>query len=445
GQGLCRKNTGVMCPSFQATREEMHSTRGRANLLRALITHPTSLRGANEVRDEAISPLNRGLLRREERPPRNDIENSVAQALDLCLACKGCKAECPSGVDMAKLKYEFENEYYKTHRRQLHDYVFGYFHLTAALAASIAPLSNALVEMSIFKQLIGKMLGITPHRPFPKFSNRRAIVSATETRRRGERIIFLSDPFSRYVEPQVEQAALDVLHQCGYEVHILPIVGAGASLLAKGFIDAMRDYARRVLDALNQIDPGGEASVVGVEPPEVYTLKHDYLALLPEHREEIARRIEKTWLLDEFLLRSEQFNALRVAKLGQLSNHKNQSPTKIYFHPHCHQRAEELAPDGLPSGAYATIELLRACGYEVELLDTGCCGMAGSFGYEAEHYDLSMKIGELKLFPKIRELGIGNQEAAVVSTGAACRMQIEQGTGFQANHSILLVRAALNS
>jgi Fe-S oxidoreductase/FAD/FMN-containing dehydrogenase len=443
GQGLCRKDTGVMCPSFQATREEMHSTRGRANLLRAMISQPMSLRATE--RSEAISSLTGRLLRREERPPRNDINESVAQALDLCLACKGCKAECPSGVDMAKLKYEFENEYYKTHRRRFRDYVFGYFHTTAALAASIAPISNALIELPVFKNLIANILGVTPHRPFPNFTNKSALNLTTETRRRGDKIIFLSDPFSRYVEPHVEQAAFDVLHQCGYEVHVLPVVGAGASLLAKGFIEAAQHHARNVLDALKQIDPTSEAWVVGVEPPEVYTLKHDYLDLLPDYGEEIARRVEKTWLLDEFLLRSEKFDALRVAKKERLFKQASKSLTKIQFHPHCHQRAEGLAADGFPSGTKATVELLRACGYEVELLDTGCCGMAGSFGYEAEHYDLSMKIGELKLFPRLRGQRLETEDLSVIATGAVCRMHIEQGTGIKAGHSILLVRAAMNS
>src|SRR6185436_12286509 len=131
GQGVCRKDTGVMCPSYQATREEMHSTRGRANLLRAFIAHPPSIEN-----------------------PKSKIENSVAQALDLCLACKGCKAECPSGVYMAKLKYAFQAEYYKTHQRQWRDYVFGYFHEVAALASSVAPVSNALLEIPFIKNLV---------------------------------------------------------------------------------------------------------------------------------------------------------------------------------------------------------------------------------------------------------------------------------------------------
>jgi len=454
GQGVCRKlvlsggeGTGVMCPSYQATREEMHSTRGRANLLRAFISSPQSI-------------VNR----------KSEIENDVANALDLCLACKGCKAECPSGVDMAKLKYEFENQYYKTHRRPLRDYVFGYFHVAAALASSVAPLSNAMMQTRLFKNGIARILGVTPKRPFPKFTRERARVKfATESTER-RKVIFLSDPFARYVEPQVEQAAFDVLSACGYDVRALPILGAGASLLSKGFLDAAKRQAGRALDVLNQLDPAREAAIVGIEPPEIYTLKHDYLDLVPARAEEIASRAARTWLLDEYLLRSERFNALRVRALerqGKLEVKKQ----KVKFYPHCHQRAEGLAEDGLPGGTNATVELLRACNYDVEVIDAGCCGMAGTFGYEAEHYELSMKVGELKLFPALRELppsalkgtspksemddlndnpmftfGFGGGwEGVVVSTGAACRMQIRQGAGVEASHSIELIANWLKS
>ena len=437
GQGLCRKDTGVMCPSFQATREEMHSTRGRANLLRTLMSQD-SLQLPNDALYKA------------------EMVEATARALDLCLACKGCKAECPSGVDMAKLKYEFENEYYKTHRRRLRDYVFGYFHVTAALASSIAPVSNGLMDIPLIKNIVSAFLGISTRRPFPKFTNLKPVFA--EVRSPGKKaVILINDPFSRYIEPQVEQAALDVLYRCGYEVHVLPVIGAGASLLAKGFIDAARGHARKVLAELNKIDPLHKAAIVGVEPPELYSLKHDYIDLLPELQGEITQRMAKTWLLDEFLLRSDEFNALRVAKMENLSNRKSGLSPKAYFHPHCHQRAEGPAADGLPSGMNATVELLNVCGYDVELLNAGCCGMAGSFGYDAEHYDLSMKIGELRLFPNLRLASSNSNHAThfqhenaegqvrVISTGAACRMQIQHGTGIQAQHSILLVRAALIS
>ncbi len=437
GQGVCRKDTGVMCPSYQATREEMHSTRGRANLLRAMISGPWTVDGGRST-VHGLSSFD-----------QEKVE-ATAAAFDLCLACQGCKAECPSGVDRAKLKFAFQSEYYKAHRRQLRDYAFGYFHLTAALAASVAPLTNALMDVPAVRNLVAKILGITPHRPFPKFASRRSHWKRDV--RGGKRVIFLSDAFARCIEPETEQAALEVLSACGLDIHVLPALGAGASFLSKGFVDQARAHARRVLDLLDQADPGREAVIVGIEPPEIYALKHDYVDLLPNHAEEIEQRVSKTWLLDEFLLRSEEFHGLRVAnKERSLEVEGSFSTGKVSFHPHCHQRAQGPSPDGLPTGTHATIELLRSCGYEVDLLETGCCGMAGTFGYEEEHYDLSMKIGELKLFPEVRKMGNGdstldnqkskilNLKSEIISSGAACRMQIEQGTGVKAVHPIMLV------
>ena len=425
GQGVCRKDTGVMCPSYQATRDEMHSTRGRANLLRALITN-SQLRGTSTAM------------------PNDELTNATARALDLCLACKGCKSECPSGVDMAKLKFAFQAEYHKRHRRQLRDYVFGNFHTAAGLASSIAPVANAMMEIPTIKNLVAAVLGITAKRPFPKFSSQRARVRVAP-RREGKRVIFLPDAFSKYIEPEVEQAAFDVLSKCGYDVHVLPVIGAGATFLSKGFVVEARQHARRVLDALYKIDPTNDAAVVGIEPPEIYCLKHDYIDLLPQMEKEITPRMEKVWFLDEFLLRSEEFRSLRVGTSGGVTEQNNNLPTrKIHFHPHCHQRAEGPADDGEASGTNATVELLRSCNYDVELMDTGCCGMAGTFGYEIEHYDLSMKVGELKLFPQLRDLKTKNAGSVIASSGAACRMQIEQGAGMKAIHPLMLVSNALN-
>lgn len=462
GQGVCRKTTSVMCPSFQATREEGNSTRGRANLLRALITRPRTEDGGRSM--------------------VNGLSSMVYDALDLCLACKGCKAECPSGVDMAKLKYEFENEYYKSHCRPLRDYLFGYFDLTARLASAFAPLTNAVMNVPLFRKAVARALGIAEKRPFPKFAKRRARARTTETQspagmiRHGEKVIFLSDPFGRYVEPEVEQAAFDVLAACGCDVRVLPLVGAGASLLSKGFVEAARRQARRVLDALDQADPTREAVIVGIEPPDIYCLKNDYFDLLPDRRDEIASISARTWLLDEYLVRSDGFRSLRVGAShdvilrerserripphrGETLRFTHHDMLKVKFQPHCHQRAEGPSADGLPSGTGATVEMLKLCGYDVEVLETGCCGMAGTFGYEAEHYELSMRVGELKLFPLLTPpppplrgtspkfdrstVEFGGGRVRVVATGAACRMQIGQGTGVEAVHPIVLVAQAL--
>ncbi len=283
-------------------------------------------------------------------------------------------------------------------------------------------------------------------------------------------MIFLGDAFARYIEPETGQAALDILSDCGYEVHVLPVTGAGASFLSKGFLDQARSHAKRVLDLIEKIDPGRQAPVVAIEPPEIYALKHDYADLLPERAAEIIARVGNVWLLDEFLLRSDKFHDLRIVNMSQDDPSKRSDKRTLRFHPHCHQRAEGPSPDGLPNGTMATVELLRICGYDVELMDTGCCGMAGTFGYEAEHYEVSMKVGELKLFPllrppseppstpglrteglsntsrsDLREVPLRSGVEGVVSTGAACRMQIRQGTGVEALHPVMLVRDFVRS
>jgi len=411
GQGVCRKANGVMCPSFQATREEQNSTRGRVNLLRGLI------------RESNVKSLTLNV-------------EDVYSSLDLCLACKGCTSECPSGVDMPKLKYEFMNEYYKSHRRQLRDYLFGYFHVVSKWLMPVAPLANAFMQMNWSRKLIARVMGITEKRPFPVYVKGKQVHGYTSTQVNNDTkktVIFLSDVFSRYLEPQVADAAFDILHAAGYDVKVLPIIGAGASLLSKGFIDAAKKHAEKILDAINALDGGAGLSIVGCEPPEVYCLKHEYAALLPERRAEIESTTKRVWLMDEFLLRDDN--------LGRLLRRGEHPPRNdiITFHPHCHQRAEGLSDDGLPTGTAASVELLRAFGFEVDVIDSGCCGMAGTFGYDAEHYELSMQVGELKLFPYLRELGIRDKEIGVVSTGSACRLQIKQGAGKDAEHPLVVI------
>ncbi|MCK6540223.1 MAG: FAD-binding protein [Anaerolineales bacterium] len=403
GQGVCRKMTGVMCPSFQATREEGLSTRGRANLLRE---------------------LSKAGLENEE------LVNSIFSTLDLCLACKGCTSECPSGVDMPRLKYEFMNEYYKTHRRRLRDYLFGYFHVAAKWLTPIAPLANLFMKKDWSRRLIARRLGIAEEREFPLFAGGGRVYRYTGTQVHNGEVIFLSDVFSHYIEPEVEEAAIEILSAVGYGVKILPTIGAGASLLSKGFIEAARGHAKKVLGEIQALDGGAGSSVVGCEPPEVYCLKHEYRALLPGRRAEVESIAKRTWLVEEF--------ALRVASSGKFIHSTNSTKGKVIFHPHCHQRAEGPAADGLPGGTNATVELLRLCGYEVDVVDAGCCGMAGTFGFEAEHYDLSMRVGERLFKSEFR-----NRNSEIVSSGAACRMQIRHGMGVEARHPLILVRDAL--
>ncbi len=447
GQGVCRKlalsgaEGGVMCPSFQATREEMHSTRGRANLLRALISipHPNP------------SPAGRG----------TQGEGAVKQALDLCLACKGCKAECPSGVDMAKLKYEFQSHYYATHRRPLRDYLFGYIGLFARLGAPFGGLVNQVMGNGLFRKLVNKLMGISEKRAFPKFvsaNNQKSKVVRPKSsikNQKSEIVLLLPDTFTHFFEPEIEQAALDVLTACSVDVKILLVYGAGRTLLSKGFIEPAKRHAARLLDEIRRADPGGTRPVVGLEPSEIYTLRDDLLDLLPERHAEVEALAARAWLIDEYLVRpSSKSKELRISNIHQ-SKIENQK-SKILLHGHCYQKAQPPHADGFPVGVSASAELLRAVGYEVEIVNSGCCGMAGAFGYESEHYDVSMQVGELALFPAIRNATLNqrpqtvensfstvHRPLSIVAVGTSCRSQIADGAGVQASHSVVLVARAL--
>jgi FAD/FMN-containing dehydrogenase/Fe-S oxidoreductase len=410
GAGVCRKDGGVMCPSFQATREEMHSTRGRANLLRAMIS--TGL------------------------PDEKGAQKAAHSALDLCLECKGCKAECPSGVDMAKLKYEFLNKYYETHRRPVRDYLFAFIGSLGKLGQAAAPISTWMLDSELGKSLGERLVGLSAKRGLPAFkrsSSLRGVPAQTAD------VLFLRDPFTELFYPEIAEAALKVLEAAGLRVAVLPIVGGGRTLISKGFLREAQAHARRVLKAIQKMDPTGELPVIGIEPSEIYTLKDEYMDLLPTEPG-VAALAMRTFMLDEFLLRKPDYGLSPVEKIRQKT--KTSGNSRVLLHGHCYQKAQPPADDGLPSGAAATAALLTALGYEVEVVNSGCCGMAGSFGYEAEHYDLSMQIGEIALFPAVRAAHAAQH---VVAAGVSCRAQIASGTQRDALHPVTLIAQALVS
>ena len=412
GQALCRKVDGVMCPSFQATREEMHSTRGRANLLRALIsTGFADLPLAAVPNSSAV----------DGAEGRGAISEAVFRALDLCLGCKGCKGECPSGVDMAKLKSTFLEEYHHGRPRLARDYAFGYFHITARVLSLLTPFMNAANRIGIVHRVISRAMAITPERPFPSFAPR----LAKPPREAGVKpVLMLRDPFTHYVDSEVEQAAFDLLRRAGFEVRLLTAMGAGASLVSNGFLRSARRHAKSVLDEVARKDPSGSIPVVTIEPSELSTLRNDYPDLLPDSEAAKLKQLTGARGVDQLLLETGAFSDMRVATTSK----------HILFHSHCHERADERG-----GGSFASLGLLRAAGYQVRILDEGCCGMAGTFGYEAEHYELSQKIAALRLVPRIAE----SPGAGVAATGAACRMQIAQNTKASVAHPLVWVRRAL--
>ncbi len=432
GAGVCRKFDGTMCPSFQATREESHATRGRANLLRAMISD-----GAGQTAQKALTG------------GKSSLEAEVAKSLGLCLACKGCKSECPSGVDMAKIKYEFFNRYYRSHRRKGRDYLFGYIGILARLGAPLGGFVNLVLENRTAERWMKKVFGIAPERALPRFGRRKSLREFSQRETHSlvrETVLYLPDAFTRYFEPEIEQAALTLLRAAGLHVIVLPVLGAGRTLVSKSFLDAAKKHAQAVRNAIRQVDASGKFPVVGAEPSEIYTLKDEYLDFFPA---DAAMRslAARSYLAEEFLLRpnaSGETPLSRIVALAKQSKNRDFLKDKISLHGHCYQKARPPAADGLPVGQEATAEMLRILGYEVEVIPSGCCGMAGAFGYEKEHYDLSMQVGELVLFPAIRQEKDASGHVSVCAPGASCREQIEDGTGVKAQHPLLLAARLLS-
>ncbi len=420
GAGVCRKSDGLMCPSFQASRNEMYSTRGRANLLRAMIY--------------------------QKFPTEKYAEKVVFEALDMCLACKGCKAECPSAVDMAKLKYEYIELYYSHHPRKIRDYIFGYIDRVAQLTHAFWWIANPVMASKLFSKILDRLVEISAKRSLPRFARSRlknewnqGRINPLENTSSVERVLFLSDVFSEYFFPEIGMAALRALEKVGCEIVMIPVIGAGRTLISKGMLRPARLHAERLVEAIARLDPEGNAAIVGIEPSEVLSLCDEYLDLLPENS--VVRSIaQRSFTIEEFLIRprkggdgdtgSSVHSRLRIAKIIQPNN-----PTAI-LHGHCYQKARPPHPDNYPVGVEATLKMLTEAGYLVQVMDTGCCGMAGTFGYENEHLELSLQVGELSLFPSIRNT---DEQTLVVASGVSCRSQIKDGTDRRAYHPIELL------
>ena len=403
--GACRKTgTGVMCPSYMATREEEHATRGRANALVKALSQPDPRAALGDER--------------------------LHEILDLCLECKACKSECPLGVDMASLKSEFLSHYQDIHGVPLRSRLFGSIRRLNRLGAATAPLSNLPGRVGPLRALLDSRLGIARARPLPRFE-RRTLVRWHRSRPapaarapRGD-LVFLADSFTTYTEPGVGRAAIELLEAAGWRVRLESAGCCGRASISKGLLDQARELAR---DMAARLGPEAQRGVpiVGCEPSCLLTLREEHLSLLPgdPHAEAVARQAR---LVEELLVEAIDDGALELDPASPVSGRR------IVLHGHCHQKA--LA------GTAATVALLqRIPGAEVVEIDAGCCGMAGSFGFESEHYELSMQIGESRLFPALRGEGA---DTLIAATGVSCRQQIGHGVGREARHPVELVRAAL--
>lgn len=401
GAGVCRKEEqGVMCPSFQATRDETHSTRGRANALRSAMM---------------------GLL-----GPQGMTSEELYQVLDLCLSCQACKSECPSAVDMAKLKAEFLYQYYKTHGVPLRSRIFANIGTLNKLGQPLAPLANFMLRGP--GKLVMTWLGVHPKRELPLLASQPFSAWFRQHRSNGKeeskrQVVFFHDTFMEHNDPQIGKAAIRILEQAGYQPVVLDDkVDSGRPAVSKGLLDQAKKLARHNVALLAPYARRG-IPIVGCEPSSIAMLTSDYLDLIPGEDAQAVAQV--TRMLDQFLVEE--------AEAGSLNLRFDDTPRRVLFHGHCQQKAN--------FGTQATHRMLKLIpNCQVEEIEAGCCGMAGSFGYEKEHYDLSIKLAEMALAPAVRA---APEDTIICAMGTSCREQIRHTTGREALHPIEVLASAL--
>jgi len=391
GMGECRKKLdGTMCPSYMGTLDEEHSTRGRANALRAVLSG---------------------------KVPKEDFTGKrLHDVMDLCLECKACKAECPSNVDMAKLKYEFLDHYHRANGLPLRNRLFGGIERLNRLGAQFAPMSNWIAASGLNRWVMELVVGVDRRRPLPEFAGAtfEDWFNTHEARGNGSQgdVVLFHDTFNNFNTPNVAIAATCLLEHFGYRVVLVNKRCCGRPMISKGMlVDAKNNAAWNVEQLAHYAERG--VPIVGLEPSCLLTLRDEY----PEFvRTPAATKVAaQSFLLEEFLL--------RVRDAGKLAAKFSANGRKALLHGHCHQKA---LVGTAPTGA-----VLKWAGYEVSEVDSGCCGMAGSFGFEKEHYDLSIAIGNRRLGPAVKASAA---DVEVVAPGISCRQQIDHLTGRKAKH-----------
>ena len=400
GVGICRKAEGVMCPSFQATLDEAHSTRGRANALRAAIS--------GKLPSDAMS------------------SRELYEILDLCIECKGCKSECPTQVDMARLKAEFLSHYQAVHGVPIRSRLFGEIAAVFKLLHPLARISNRAARTGMFRWLLGQTVGIASQRTLPALASRRFSKQFKPPLEAGagNQVVLFLDTFTEFNNPEIGEAAVSLLSAAGFDVALVPDqICCGRPLISKGMLERAKANAIRNVRALAPYAREGK-SIVGLEPSCVSALQDEYPDLLPDDQDAIDVA-GAAILIEEFLVAENRLDNLEF----QAGNES------IMLHNHCHTKSL--------SGGQSTVEMLRATGRTVEEIPSGCCGMAGSFGYEAEHYEISMQIGELELFPAVRKAIDTEGVKHIVAPGTSCRAQIRDGTAVEAQHPVQLLAELL--
>ena len=408
GSGDCRKSEitgGLMCPSYMATRNEFNTTRARANVLRQFLTNPSD--------------------------PQPFQHEEIKAVMDLCLSCKGCKTECPSGVDITKMKAEFLHQYYLVKGVPMRAKLIGNFSKQMKLA-SIAPgIYNAVLSTTWMRRNINKLLGFHPDRTMPLIGketlrawNKKRVSGIEKSNRRP--LYFFCDEFTNYLDVGIGKKTIELLERLGYEV-ILPLhKESGRTYLSKGMVHQAKKIANENIALLTAALPVG-AVLVGTEPSAILTLRDEYPSLAnPALKSAAAQLAAASFTIEEFL-----YNEIKAGHISKSQFHL-QSKT-IALHTHCYQKV-------LSDAKYSLFILGFPENYTVTEINAGCCGMAGSFGYEKEHYEVSQKVAELVLFPAIRNL---KEETLIAAAGTSCRHQIKDGLHKTALHPVEILAAAV--
>lgn len=407
GSGDCRKQYafgGTMCPVYRATHDEKDTTRARANILRELIIHPVGKKKFSQP--------------------------EILESLDSCLSCKACKAECPSNVDMARYKAEYLQHHYDETHVPLRSFLIANLSKIQKIAMIFPAAYNTTVTSQLFSTVLKKILRFAPQRTIPgiyKYTLRHWLRTHPDSNYKGRKVYLFADEFTNYMDVEIGITFVKLLRELGYNVSIPKHAESGRTEISKGLVKKARKTARKnVLMLKNTVSD--DTPLVGIEPSCILSFRDEYPDLVGEDLKECARSLAKNCLLfDEFLTR--EIHNGNISK--ELFTSK---PAKIKLHGHCHQKA-------LVSIEPSKEMLSFPENYSVEVIPSGCCGMAGAFGYEKEHYELSMKIGEQVLFPAVRS---ASENTLIAAPGTSCRQQILDGTGIRAFHPVEILYQALS-
>jgi len=407
GSGDCRKSHhigGTMCPSFMATRNEKDTTRARANILREFLTRSDKANAFNH--------------------------KEIYDVMDLCLSCKGCKSECPSNVDVATLKAEFLQHYYDANGVPFRSKMIANYSKANAINANWPGLANFVQKNKLTGFVLKSILGFAQQRPLPAMSETTLRKWARKNLKRYQpqnpksKVYLFCDEFTNYNELELGITAVKLLTGLGYAVEIPEHEESGRTYLSKGLVRDAKKIANKNINKLSSII-SADTPLLGIEPSAILSFRDEYPSLA-EDKTAAKKIADHAFMIDEFLVR--EFESGRIS-----SNQFTANERKVKLHGHCHQKS-------LSSATFSEKMLSIPVNYKVETIPSGCCGMAGSFGYEKEHYEISMKVGELVLFPSVRK---AEKETLIAAPGTSCRHQIKDGTGKTAQHTIEILYDAL--